>query len=162
MKAETTRRPLLPACASASRTLALSTLATVAPDAVVGVGHDQLETAQPAAGKLAHEGGPERLRLGGSNVHAENFALAVAVDADRDDHRDGDDAAILAHLHIGGVDPQIGLRSRGRERPSPGRRSRGQSRLTWLLEMPLMPIACSRSLTERVEPPAHRLPAPRR
>jgi hypothetical protein len=30
------------------------------------------------------------------DVHAENFAPAVAVDADRDGHRDRDDAAVLA------------------------------------------------------------------
>jgi hypothetical protein len=44
---------------------------------------------------------------GGPDVHAENLAPAVAVDADRDDHRDRYDAPLLAHLHVGGVDPQI-------------------------------------------------------
>ena len=44
----------------------------------------------------------------GADVHAEHLAPAVAVDADGDDHRHRDDAAVLAHLHVGGVDPQIG------------------------------------------------------
>ena len=116
MKAETTRRPLLPAWASALRMkwtrqrcqVALSTLATAALMPSWASEIDELDAAQAAAGELAQERGPERLGLGGADVHAENFAPAVAVDADRDDHRDRDDAAVLAHLHVGGVDPQIG------------------------------------------------------
>src|SRR3954454_5123164 len=50
---------------------------------------------------------PERLGFGWPNIHAENLTPAVTVDTDRDDHRDRYDAAILAHLHVGGVDPQI-------------------------------------------------------
>jgi hypothetical protein len=44
----------------------------------------------------------------GPIVHAQHLAPAVAVDADRDDHGDRDDAAGLAHLQVGGVDPEIG------------------------------------------------------
>jgi hypothetical protein len=73
----------------------------------VGIGDDQLDAAQAAAGELAQERGPERLGLGRSDVHAEHLAPAVTVDANRNNHRDRHDAAILAHLHIGGVDPQI-------------------------------------------------------
>src|SRR6185437_1186775 len=76
-------------------------------DALVGVGDDEFDAAQTAAGELAQKRRPERLGLGGTDVHAENLAPAVTVDANRDDHRDRYDAAILAHLHIGGVDPQI-------------------------------------------------------
>jgi hypothetical protein len=36
-----------------------------------------------------------------------DLAPTVAVDADRDDHGDRDDTAVLAHLHVGRVDPQI-------------------------------------------------------
>lgn len=36
------------------------------------------------------------------------FAPAIAVDAEHDDHRNRHDAPLLAHLHVGGVDPQIG------------------------------------------------------
>ena len=46
-------------------------------------------------------------RLGGADVHAEHLAPAVGVDAHRHDDRDRDDAAGLADLHVGGVDPQI-------------------------------------------------------
>ena len=69
---------------------------------------DQLDAAQAAAGQLAQELGPEGLGLGGADVHAQHFAPAVAVDADGDDDGDRDDAAVLADLHIGGVDPEIG------------------------------------------------------
>ena len=43
-----------------------------------------------------------------ADIHAEHFAPAIAVDAHRDDHRDRDDPPVLADLHIGGVDPQVG------------------------------------------------------
>src|SRR5262249_58382366 len=58
--------------------------------------------------QLAEEGRPEGLGLGRADIHAEHFAAAVAVDADGDDDGDRDDAAGLADLHVGGVDPQIG------------------------------------------------------
>jgi hypothetical protein len=56
---------------------------------------------------------PERLGFGGTDVHAENFAPAVTVDADRDSRRDRYDAPPPAYLHVGGVDkygqsPSIG------------------------------------------------------
>ena len=54
----------------------------------MGVGHHQLDTAQAAAGELAQERRPERLGLGGADVHAQYFAPAIAVGTDRDDHRD--------------------------------------------------------------------------
>ncbi|KAF0124249.1 MAG: transposase, partial [Methylocystaceae bacterium] len=40
-----------------------------------------------------------------ADIHAEHFAPAVVVDAHRDDRRQRDDAAVLARLHIGRVDP---------------------------------------------------------
>jgi len=68
----------------------------------------QLHAAQSAAGKLAQECHPERLGFAVTDIHPENLPPAIAVDADGDDHRDGDDAAVLANFHVGGVDPQIG------------------------------------------------------
>ena len=50
---------------------------------------------------------PEGLGLGGADVDARHLAPPVAVDADGDDQRRRDDAAVIARLHIGGVDPQI-------------------------------------------------------
>ena len=124
-------------------------------DALVGVGDDQLDAAQAAPGELAQEVGPEGLGLGGADLHAEHLAPAVGVDADGDDDGDRDDAAGLADLHVGGVDPQI--RPVALDRPV----EEGLHPLvdllaqpaTWLLEMPLMPMALTRSSTERVEMP---------
>jgi site-specific DNA recombinase len=73
----------------------------------VCIGDHQLHTAEAAASKLAQEFGPEGFCLGGTNIHAEDLASAVAVDADRDDDGDRDDAAGLAHLYIGGVEPNV-------------------------------------------------------
>ena len=74
---------------------------------LVRVGDDELDAAQPATPQLAQELDPERLRLGRADVHAERLAPAVGVDADRHDDGRRDDAAVLAHLHIGRVDPEI-------------------------------------------------------
>ena len=49
------------------------------------------------------------LGLGRADRHAEHLAPAVAVDADGDGDRNRDDAAVLADLEVGGVDPDIGL-----------------------------------------------------
>ena len=125
-------------------------------DALVGVGDDQLDAAQAAPGQLAQEVGPEGLGLRGADRHAQHLAPAVAVDADRDDDRDRDDAAVAADLHVGGVDPEIGPVALDRT-VEEGLRPRSSisphSRETWLLEMPLMPIALTSSSTERVEMP---------
>ena len=43
-----------------------------------------------------------------ADIEAEHFAPSVSVDADRDDDGDRNDAAGLAHLHVGGVEPDIG------------------------------------------------------
>ncbi len=69
---------------------------------------DQLDAAQAALPELAQKGRPEGLRLRGADVHAQHLAAAVAVDADGDDHRGGDDPAVLADLHVGRVEPEIG------------------------------------------------------
>ncbi len=74
----------------------------------MGVGDHELHPAQAAAGELAEEGGPEGLGLGRTDVHAEDLAAAVGVDADRDDHRHRDDPPVLPYLQIGRVDPQVG------------------------------------------------------
>jgi len=76
-------------------------------DALMGVRDDELNPTQTTSRELAQECGPECLGLGGTYIHTENLAPAVAVDADRDDHGDRHDATVLAHLHVGRVDPQI-------------------------------------------------------
>ncbi len=77
-------------------------------DALMGIRDDQLDATQAAPGQLAQELGPEGLGLRGADLHAQHLAPAVAIDADRDDHRDRDDAAVAAHLHVGGIQPEIG------------------------------------------------------
>ena len=64
--------------------------------------------AQAASGELSEEGRPEGLGLGGADLKPQHFAPSVTVDPDGDDDGDRDDAARLTHLHIGGIDPQIG------------------------------------------------------
>ena len=116
MKAETTRRPLLPAWARALRMkwtrqrcqVAFITLATAALMPSWASEIDELDAAQAAPAQLAQELGPEGLGLRGADVHAQHLAPAVGVDADRDDHRHRDDAVVAAHLHVGGVEPEVG------------------------------------------------------
>ena len=73
----------------------------------MGIGDHQLDAAQAAPSELAQELGPEGLGLGGADGHAEDLAPAIAVDADGDDDGDRDDAAVAAHLYVGGVEPDI-------------------------------------------------------
>jgi hypothetical protein len=134
-------------------------------DALMGVGDDQLDPAQATAGELAQERRPKRLGVGGANVHAENFAPAITVDADRDNHRNRHDAAILAHLHVGGVDPQI--------RPVALDRA-AEERLHLVVDLRAQPAHLAlgdavhaHRMHQIVHPsgsrrPARRLPAPRR
>ena len=100
--------------------------------------------------------GPERLGFRRPDRHAEHLAASVRIDANSDYHGNGDDPAALAHLHVGGVDPQVGPRAFDRaieERPVTRSSMSSHSRETWLFEMPVMPIALTRSSTERVETP---------
>src|SRR4051794_19085717 len=71
------------------------------------IGDHQLHATQPATSKRAQELDPEGLGFGSSDVHAEDFASAIVVDADRDDDGDRDDAAGLTHLYISGIEPDI-------------------------------------------------------
>jgi hypothetical protein len=64
-------------------------------------------TLRPLNTPLAKTSNPECLGFGRADVHPEHLAPAVAVDADRDDHGHRHDAAVLGHLHVGGVDPKI-------------------------------------------------------
>jgi hypothetical protein len=77
-------------------------------EAFMGVGDYQLHATQTAPGEAAQELHPERLGLAVANCHAEHLPPAVGVDADGDDHRDGDDVVVAPHLQIGGIEPDIG------------------------------------------------------
>ena len=54
----------------------------------------QLDAAQAATGERAQEVGPEGLRFGGADLHAQHLAAAVSVDRHRDDHRNRNDAPL--------------------------------------------------------------------
>lgn len=77
-------------------------------DSLVRVRRDELDAAQSTAGELAQERRPEGLGLGGADIHAQHLAASVVVDSDGENDSDGDDAAVLAHFHIGRVDPDVG------------------------------------------------------
>jgi hypothetical protein len=76
----------------------------------VVIGDDQLDAPEAAPGELPEEVGPEEpapdlirgLGLRRADVHAEHLPASVGVDADRDDHGDRDDAAILPHPRLRG------------------------------------------------------------
>src|SRR5438105_13250000 len=74
---------------------------------LVCIGDDQLHAAQAAAGQAFEEGGPEGLSFARTDVQTDDLSLALGV------HRHGDycgnrnDAAALALLEVGGVQPEI-------------------------------------------------------
>src|SRR6185295_5636610 len=80
MKAETTRRPLLPACASTLRMkctrqrcqVADRTLLTAGLQALMRVGDDELDATQAASRQLAQELRPDRLGFRRADLHAQN------------------------------------------------------------------------------------------
>src|SRR5262245_47063721 len=78
---------------------------------------------------------PKGLGLGRADIHAEHFASPVCIDGDGDDDGDRDDAAGLADLHVGGVDPQIGpvALDRSVEEGLTRWSISSHRRLTWLL-----------------------------
>jgi hypothetical protein len=120
-------------------------------DALMGVRDHQLDAAQAASGERAQELGPEGLGFRRADVHAEHLAPAVAVDSNGDDHRNRHNAPALPHFHVGRVDPQVGpvAFERAVRKAVTFSSISSHSRLTWLLEMPVMPMALTRSSTER-------------
>jgi hypothetical protein len=60
-------------------------------DALVRVGDDELDAAQAPAGASLRKNAVQNVSAS-DDVHAENLAPAVAVDADRDNDRDRHDA----------------------------------------------------------------------
>ena len=75
---------------------------------LMGIGDDQPDPAQAAAGEATQELDPECLRLAVADGHAEHLAPAVGVDADGDDDRDRDDVVVAPGFDVGGVEPDIG------------------------------------------------------
>ena len=76
--------------------------------AVMGIGDDQLDALEAALDQALEEGRPERLGLRGTDAEADDLAPAVGRHRHSDYCRHGDDAAALADLEVGGVEPEIG------------------------------------------------------
>ena len=115
----------------------------------------ELHAAKAAPGQAAQELRPEGLGLGGADLHAQDLAPAIGVGAHRDVDGDRDDAAVLSDLDVGRVDPEVGpvafdgpleegLHPHVDVFAEPADLALGD---------PLIPMACTRSSTERVEIP---------
>jgi hypothetical protein len=122
-------------------------------DPFVGIRGDQLHTPQAMADQGSQKVGPEGLGFRVADGQAEEFAASVGIGPDSDGDGDGHDASTLTHFEVGCVDPQVApLAIDGRLRKAlTFSSSASQRRLTWLLEMPVMPSAWTRSSTERVQ-----------
>jgi hypothetical protein len=117
---------------------------------------DKFHPAQPSSGQLAEELSPDCFGLGRADLHAQHFTPAVGIDADGNDDRDRDDAPAAPDLQVGGVDPEIG------PFPFDGPVEEGFDLVVDLFAEPGhlalgrchdMPMALTRSSTERVETP---------
>jgi hypothetical protein len=75
------------------------------PEPLMSVGDDQLDAAQAAPRQAFEKSGPERLGFREADVQPDDLAPAVGIGGDGDYCRD--DAAALALLQVGGVEPQI-------------------------------------------------------
>ena len=64
----------------------------------MAVGDHKLDVPQTASGKTALEVRPEGLRLRRTDLHAQDLALAIGVDADYDNDCDRDDTTVLRTL----------------------------------------------------------------
>src|ERR1041384_7541951 len=73
----------------------------------MAVADNQLHAAQTPAVQAAQELGPERLRFAGTDLDAQDFALALGVDANRHYHRHAHDSSGFSCLDVGRVDPQV-------------------------------------------------------
>jgi site-specific DNA recombinase len=74
---------------------------------LVGVRDHQLDAAQAAPDQALEEGGPECLCLARADVQAHDLPLALGVHGHGDYGRDRDDAAALALLEVGRIQPEI-------------------------------------------------------
>lgn len=75
--------------------------------ALVRVRDHQLHALPPAADEIAEEGRPERLGFARTNVQPDDLAIVLGGYGDRYYRRDADDAAALADLEVGGVEPKV-------------------------------------------------------
>src|SRR6516164_7396866 len=75
--------------------------------AVVGVRDDELDALQAASHQALEEARPERLSLDRPKTEADDLTPAIGRHRHGDDCRDRDDAAAVAHLQGGRIEPKI-------------------------------------------------------
>jgi len=129
----------------------------------VSVGNHQLDALETALDQALEESRSERFGFGRAKTQTDDLAPAFGRDRHGDYRSDRDDAAAVADLEVGRVEPEI--RPLAVDRPVEESvdpfinvpRLRGgrllQSLETWLFEMPDGPIAWTSSSTRRVETP---------
>src|SRR5918995_4258096 len=119
----------------------------------VGVGDDQLHALQAAAHQTAQELDPEGGGFRLPQAEPEDLAAAVLVDAGGDYRGDRHDAAILADLDVGRIEPEVGPLAV--QRPLEERQHAGVDVLAQRRDLRLgdMPSAWTRSSTLRVDTP---------
>jgi hypothetical protein len=76
----------------------------------VGVTRHEPHAAESAGDQAAQELRPEGAVLARPDVQPQHLTLAGGPHAHRDDHRHGHDAAVVADLHEGGVEPHVRVR----------------------------------------------------
>jgi hypothetical protein len=74
---------------------------------VMSIRDHQLDAAQSALDQALDKPRPERLGFGRTYAEADDLTLSLDIDGDGDYRRHGDDAAAIAHLQVGGVQPEI-------------------------------------------------------
>src|ERR1700720_915169 len=74
---------------------------------LMGVGDDQLDASQPASRQALQKARPESLGFRRTDMEPDDLASAIGVGGHGDYCRDRDDAAALALLQVGSVEPQI-------------------------------------------------------
>ena len=73
----------------------------------VGVGDHEAHAGQAPVGEAGEELAPERFVLGVADVDAEHFAVPVGAQPGGDHDCFGGDVAVLAHVHVRGVQPDV-------------------------------------------------------
>jgi hypothetical protein len=121
-----------------------------------GCGFEWAEHIEPRVAAVSIAG-EKQVGFTSNFTEGARYVPAVAVDVDRDDHRDRDDAPIPANFKVGDVDPQIGPIALDRSLQENLHLlvdlSAQPADLARLLEMPLIPMARARASTQRVETP---------
>ena len=79
----------------------------------MGIGDNQLHSAESPGGERTQEGQPESAVLAGSHVDAQDLPLALSVDRRRHHHTDVDDASRLPDLLDQSAPPQVGFETVG-------------------------------------------------